>query len=78
MQIGTGETSIFCMSFLKFLLKGFIMNILSILGDVCSILSLIISFFIASKIINISVDNKTKNKVDGDENIVGRDINVSK
>lgn len=54
------------------------MNILSILGDVCSILSLIISFFIASKIINISVDNKTKNKVDGDENIVGRDINVSK
>lgn len=49
------------------------MEILNVIGSVCSILSLLISLFVLNKVIKIEKSIKIK----GDKNIVGgRDVNV--
>jgi len=54
---------------------GVKVDILSLIGNIASILSLIISIFVASRV--ISIENKIT--VDGEENIVaGRDARVER
>lgn len=53
------------------------MEVLAMIGSVCSILSLLISIFVATKVISISNRFSSSAKVDGDGNlVVGRDANV--
>ena len=49
------------------------MEILNIIGSVCSVVSLVVSIFVASKVIRIGNDVRVK----GDKNfVVGRDVKM--
>ena len=52
-------------------------NFIPLIGSVCSIFSLMVSLFVAFKVIKISQTFSSMNKIKGDQNVfVGRDADV--